>query len=138
MIVVQIKTPFNISDLKTSLLLLVLFYFVLLFSSIILFPYPPRYFCSSPNFLTGGEPSPDPFSSYRSFLSFLSLASFVPAFIYYFMKNKLEFFPAILLLVILILLTAVCVSLSIYLSLFLNFFSIDFFRGKSVDLCSNL
>lgn len=138
MIIVQIKTPFNISDLKTSLLLSAVFYFFLLLSSILLFPYPPHYFCSSPNYLTSGEPPPDPFFPYRILFLYLSFLSFIPAFAYYFMKNKFELSPAILLLVVLILFTVVCAIFSVFLRFFIDFFPIDLFRSKSIDICSNL
>jgi hypothetical protein len=79
-VIVQIKTPFNISDLKTSLALVFVTFLTLSVVPYVLFPSKVIIGCSV------SVPSPD----YATIISRFNFFSFLVGFFYYFRKNRYD------------------------------------------------
>jgi hypothetical protein len=106
-IAVQIKTPFNISDLKTSL------FIVFTLFAVSLLAYLSSSFLHSKNIIS--------VPGLNSFISFLMIFSFLPGVIYYFNKNKFDLLSSVLILFLLVLFVIV---LFLIASLFLFLLSL--------------
>lgn len=132
MIVVQIKTPFNISDLKASVLISFTLSFIFILFSVFLFPYPPNYVCTSPG-LSTMEPTFDQFRVYRNISILVAFLSFIPSFLYYLSKNRPDSNTTTYVFLILFFLNFFWFTvLFVLLPVILNFFNVPSFSAKSV------